>query len=129
VGNADIVRRGFAILERAGVEAIVDVFDPDFEAVIPPELSAEPDTYRGADGLRRYFAGFEDSLEGVQFVPEDYAEVGDKVIVTVRLRARGVGSGIPVEQTVVQVWSIRDGRALRVEAYRDLESARRAAGA
>ena len=25
----------------------------DFEAVVPPELSAEPDTYRGHDGIRR----------------------------------------------------------------------------
>jgi len=29
-------------------------FHPDFVGVVPPELSAEPDTYRGHAGIRRY---------------------------------------------------------------------------
>jgi ketosteroid isomerase-like protein len=108
------------------LEAGLDYIDPDFVAVIGPELSAEPDTYRGHDGVRRYFAGFA-GMEDVLFTPEAFIEEGERVLVPIVLTGRGAASGIEVQQRVVQAWTVRSGKAVRVEAFVDLESAREAA--
>jgi ketosteroid isomerase-like protein len=115
----------YASYESGGIEAVLQYIAPDFEAVVPPELSPEPDVYRGHAGLRRWFEAFE-GMEDVRLVPEEFVEEGGRVLVPVVLRARGAGSGIEVEQRAFQVWTVRDGKAVRVEAFADLEAARRA---
>jgi ketosteroid isomerase-like protein len=123
--SVEVLQRLYVAYSEGGIEAAMDYIDPEFETVVPPELSAEPDVYRGHDGLRRWFAGFE-GMEDVRLEPESFIEHGEVVLVHAVLRARGAGSGIEVEQRVVQAWTVRDGKALRVESFRDLESARRA---
>jgi ketosteroid isomerase-like protein len=126
-GNIEIVKRGFEALDTGGVDAMIELLDPDFEATVPPELSVEPDTYRGHEGMRRYFAAFE-GLDEVRFELVDAVERDNKVVATMVLRARGTDTGIEVEQLAHQVWTIREGKAVRVEAFADRSEALRAAG-
>jgi ketosteroid isomerase-like protein len=114
--NIEIVKRGFEALDAGGVDAMIELLDPDFEATVPPELSVEPDTYRGHEGMRRYFAAFE-GLDEVRFEFVDAVARDDKVVATMRLRAKGTDTGIEVEQLAYQLWTIREGMAVRVEAY------------
>jgi ketosteroid isomerase-like protein len=65
-------------------------------------------------------------MEDVRLHAERFSEHGEVVLVHAVLRARGSLSGIEVEQRVVQAWTVRDGKAVRVESFPDLESARRA---
>jgi len=90
---------------------------------VPPSMSAEPDTYEGHDGVRRYFAAFEGQLDDVRFEPLELIDAGDRVIVPLRFTGRGATSGIEVEQPAVTVHFVRDGKVLRIEPYPDLESA------
>jgi ketosteroid isomerase-like protein len=126
--NVELVRRGFEALNREGLEGMMDLIDPEFKAITLPEVSVEPDTYRGPDGLRRYFAAFEGVMEDVRFEPEEFVACGDHVLVPCRLHARGVGTGIEVEQLFYMVWTIRDGKALRLIGYGDRDEAERVAG-
>lgn len=119
-----MIERMYAALEEEGVEGLLGYIHPEFEGVVSPELSAEPDVYRGHAGMRRWFDGFE-GLEDVRLSPEDFIGDGERVLVPVVLSARGAGSGIEVEQRVVQGWTVRDGLAVRVESFVDMESARR----
>jgi ketosteroid isomerase-like protein len=121
--SVEVLERLFAAFQDGGVEGALEFIDPEFVAVIGPELSAEPDVYRGHDGVRRYFAGFE-GMEDVRLTPEAMIEDGGRVLVPMVLSGRGASSGIQVEQRVVQAWTVRGGKATRVEAYTDLESAR-----
>jgi ketosteroid isomerase-like protein len=122
------MRRLFAAYEERGVEGVLEWIDPDFEAVVPPELSAEPDVYRGHDGVRRWFAGFEGFLDEVRLVARDFVGCGDRVLVPAVLKGRGAESGIPVEQQVFQVWTVSGGKAVSVAPFADERSARAAAG-
>jgi ketosteroid isomerase-like protein len=106
---------------------MIDLLDPDFEATVPPELSVEPDTYRGHDGMRRYFAAFE-GLENVRFEFVDAVARDDKVVATMRLRAKGTDTGIEVEQLAYQLWTIRGGKAVSVEAFANKADALATAG-
>jgi ketosteroid isomerase-like protein len=121
--SVEVLERLFAAYRERGVDGVLEFIDPEFEAVVGPELSAEPDVYRGHEGVRRYFAGFE-GIEDVRLRPEAMIEDRGRVLVPIVLSGRGASSGIEVEQRVVQAWTVRDGKAVRVEAFTDLDSAR-----
>jgi ketosteroid isomerase-like protein len=126
--NVEALRRGFEALSSGDVERILAFVDPDFEAVVPPEFSAEPDTYRGYEGVRRYFASFQEVMEEIRFEADRVWDAGDSVVVEVRVTARGRETGIPVEQQITQVWGIRDGKATPAQTYVSLSEALEAAG-
>ncbi len=125
--NADLVRGRFAPMREGDVEALLTLIHPDFEVTTPPGLAAEPDTYRGPEGIRRYFDSFYEIMDRVSFEPHDFIGVGERVVVPVTLRARGRTTGIETSQKVVQVWELRDEKAYRIEVYATLEEAMEAA--
>jgi ketosteroid isomerase-like protein len=109
------------------VEALLPFLHPEFEVTTPANLAAEPDTYRGHEGVRRYFDSFYDAMDEVRFEPREFREAGGRVIVPVTLTARGRTTGIEARQEFVMTWTLRDGKALRVEAFATLEEALQAA--
>ncbi len=125
--NADLVRERFAPMREGDVEALLTLIHPDFEVTTPPGLAAEPDTYRGPEGIRRYFDAFYEIMDRVSFEPHDFIGVGERVVVPVTLRARGRTTGIETTQKLVQVWELRDEKAYRIEVYATLEEAMEAA--
>jgi ketosteroid isomerase-like protein len=56
--NSETMRKAFEGYEAEGWESMLPLLAPDFELTTPPGLAAEPDTYRGEDGMRRYFESF-----------------------------------------------------------------------
>jgi ketosteroid isomerase-like protein len=127
--NVEIVRGGFDALKREGVEGLVPLIHPDFEATTPASLASEPDTYRGPDGVRRYFDSFYDAMEDIYFEGHEFTAVGDRVVVDFTLHATGRSSGIPVEQKAFQVWTLRDGKAIGLDLFTDRDEAMAAAKA
>ncbi len=125
--NVELVRERFAPMRDGDVEALLPLIHPDFEVTTPPGLAAEPDTYRGPEGIRRYFDSFYEIMDRVSFEPHDFIGVGERVVVPVTLRARGRTTGIETSQKVVQVWELRDEKAYRIEVYATLEEAMKAA--
>ena len=122
------MRETFEAFRREGVRALLDRIDPEFEIEVPPDLSAEPDTYRGPEGLRRYFAGFEGVMEDLRFDLEEFIDAGDgKVVAAGRMSARSAAAGLPVEQRNAQLWTVREGKLLRARAYATKEQALAAA--
>jgi ketosteroid isomerase-like protein len=122
------LRRVIEAFNSGDLERILASAHPDFEAVVPPEFSAEPDTYRGHEGLRRYFATFAEAMEDVRFEPGRMWDAGDLLVVEMRMTAKGKQTGIPVEQRFPQTWRIRDGRALAVHTCPSLARALELAG-
>jgi ketosteroid isomerase-like protein len=127
--NVELVRGGFEALSEGGVEALLPFIHPEFEVTTPANLAAEPDTYRGHEGIRRYFDSFYEAMDEVRFEPLEFRDVGGRVIVPTILRARGRTTGIETQQELVMVWSLRDGQALRVDTYANLDEAMAAADA
>jgi ketosteroid isomerase-like protein len=126
--NVEAARTGFRALERNGVEGLLTFIHPDFETTTPAELTVEPATYRGHDGIRRYFESFYEVMDEVRFEPEDFIDAGERVVVPVRLVARGRDTGIEAEQRLVFVWTIRDLMGFRLESFPTLEEALEAVG-
>ncbi len=128
IDNVEVMRRGYEAFAARGVDGFLDFIHPEFELVTPPGLALEPQTYRGHEGVRRYFDSFYDAVDEIRLEADDFMPVGGKVIVPFRMTTRGRTSGIEASMKAVQVWEIRDGRALRAEIYPTLEKAREAVG-
>jgi ketosteroid isomerase-like protein len=127
--DLELVRSMLETLNESGVEAALDQIHPDFEGVTPPELSPEPDTYRGHEGIRRYFAGFEGVMDEVRWEADELMEAPDgRVVAGVRLVTRSVATELELELAVWQLCTVRDGKILRIEGFAKREDALRAAG-
>ena len=122
--NLEIVKRGFDAFNESGIAGIMP-FDPlpNFEATTPPSLASEPDTYRGPDGIRRWFDSFDEVMDEIRWEPHRFREVGDRVVVEFTLRARGKTTGLDFGQDAVMVWEIRDGMASRLDLFQTLDQA------
>jgi ketosteroid isomerase-like protein len=126
--NVERVRMILDRLAEGGIEGSMEFLDDDVLIEIPPELSAEPDEYRGHDGVRRYFAGFDGMIEDLRYEPIELIAAGDDVIAHVRLSGRGVSSGVDVDLETFVLHQLEAGRVVRMRPYESLEDAKRAAG-
>jgi ketosteroid isomerase-like protein len=124
--HVEVFRRLFATYEEAGVEPALEGVHEDVVIEIPPEMSAEPDTYRGHDGARRYFAGFEGMLDDVRFKPIELVPVDGLVLAHLRVSGRGASSGLDVTLDAFVVTEFADDKIVRMRAFPDRGAAERA---
>ena len=101
-------------------EAILDLLHPDIEWV-PPPTSVEPHPLHGRDAVREYLAP--NIFESQTAEPIEIMEHGNRLLVVARVRARGRGSGIEIDQTAYHILTIEGGRAVRFEVHVDRATA------
>jgi ketosteroid isomerase-like protein len=122
--DREVVLEAFRLFAEGELDVALELVAEDVVIEIPGDLSAEPDVYEGHAGARRYFAGFEGTLDDLGFEPIEVEENGDAVTMWVRFTGRGVTSGIEVEQYVaVNVW-LSDGKIARMHPHADMDAAR-----
>ena len=122
--DSQLVRKMIDTLNDEGVEAGLKWVSEDFRGVVPPELSAEPDTYDGHDGLRHYFDSFQEIVGDLRFDAEELLDLAPGVVAARGLiTGRGRESGIPVEMRVPGLYRLRDGKVIAIEAYPTWEDA------
>jgi ketosteroid isomerase-like protein len=126
--NVKMIQRIFDAFNSEDIELILSFTDPDFELDVPPELSAEPDVYRGQEGMRRYWESFREAMDEIRMQPERVFDAGEVVVVDLHLTAKGRRTAIAVEQRTPGLWTIRNGKVTRIRAYASLSEALEAAG-
>lgn len=125
--DVELMREGFAAFEEEGVDGLLRFLHPDFEMTTPAGLAAEPDTYRGHEGMRRYFDSFYEVMEDIGFDVTQVEDLGGgRVLLESTLNARGRVTGIATQQEVTQVWEIEGGLARRCHVFASPEEARAA---
>ncbi len=126
--NVELVRAALEAFNREGIDAIADRVHADFETTTPSSLAVEPDTYRGPDGLRRWMDAWGDTMDEIRFDVDELIDADDRVVAVSRLVARSRTTGLELEQGVTLVWTLRDGRAVRMDPYATREEGLRAVG-
>ena len=126
--NVELVHRVTTALNEEGVEAVLPYVHPDFEFSTPPQISLEPETYTGHEGLRRYFDQWSDAADRIRILLIEVFDAGDAVVFSGTLSARGRTTGIETELPMAGIWHVRNGRATGLDIFPTLEEARDAAG-
>ena len=121
--NLDVVKDGLEALSTGDVEALMPFIHRDFEMTTTADVASEPDTYRGPEGVRRYFDSFYDAMDEIRVEPDELIAVGELVVVPFTLRARGRTTGIETSLAAVQVWELSDDQAIRLSIFPELDEA------
>jgi ketosteroid isomerase-like protein len=69
-----------------------------------------------------------DSFENFRLAPQQFFEHEDKIVVVVSMTGTGRTSGVPVEERIAHLWTLRDGLAVELRAFTDPADALEAAG-
>jgi ketosteroid isomerase-like protein len=101
---------------------------PDFELKTPAQGPEVRTTHRSPDEARRSFEDFFEPYEDVVIEPQEFFERGDQIVVFFLMRSRPRGSSAVVEIRAGHVWTMRDGKAARLEIFPQREKALEAAG-
>jgi ketosteroid isomerase-like protein len=125
--NVELLKRGYEAFNQGDMEAVFELLDPDFE-LVTAERVLFTGTYRGRDQVQRLLQDQEEVFGELTMEPYEFFETGDQVVVFLRQRARGQASGAEVEITVAHLWTIRNGRGVRMEGFPEREKALEAAG-
>jgi ketosteroid isomerase-like protein len=111
-----LARQAFDALDEGGVEAMLEYVHPDFEMETLPGIAAEPQVYRGHDGVRRWWDSFYEVMDEVTVEADEVTELGpDRALIGFKMQARGHASGIEVSQEARAVATLREGLTVRLE--------------
>jgi ketosteroid isomerase-like protein len=122
--NVELVRELFdAFWRRRDAEASSALVSPDIEWV----TFMETEPRRGRDEVAAFFSDWLSTWKDHE-VDYEVIDAGDRVVVITHLKGKGRESGVEVETSIGQVWTVRDRELVRMEMYRTPEEALRAAG-
>jgi ketosteroid isomerase-like protein len=128
MSQADVqtLRDAYAAVSRGDWDAATRVADPEFELQTADQV-VNPGVYRGPTEVRRFFEDLFGPFEEVIVEAEEFFERGDRIAVFIFTRLRPRGSSAMMENRIGHLWTMRDGRAIRLEVFRKREDALEAA--
>jgi ketosteroid isomerase-like protein len=123
--NVEVVRR--AITAIGGGEIPEDLIDPESEVWESPELPGEL-AGKGYNNLVRANENLLASFEEWTFEPEKFFDLGERILVFIRFRATGKGSGLQTDAPMALLLTVRNGRVIEWGQFGDRRNALEAAG-
>jgi ketosteroid isomerase-like protein len=128
--NVEIVRAAWDAWARGDMDALFEFYDPEIEWDMTRSYVPDMGVFHGHDGVREFFREWRAFFAEYYAEPEQFvAGADDTVIVRIRQGGRGRSSTVGVEMPAYwQLYRLRDGRAVRVEIYREEAEALVAAG-
>jgi ketosteroid isomerase-like protein len=126
--NIELVRRLLEGVGRFDADTMISAIQPDYEFV-PIMAALEGRVYRGPEGVRKWLSELREDWEIFECCPEEFHDLGDRVIAFGHWRARGRASGVEVDgQAATWVGWFRDGLLCRWRTFTDRTEALEAAG-
>ena len=126
--NVEIVRRRYEHLAATG-EPFTETTALDFVWDMSTFRGwPEQQTYEGVEEARGFLRNWIETWDDWELDVEALHDAGDKVVAIMRQRGRSKASGLPVDMSFAQVWTIRDGKLARMEMYADPGSGLKAVG-
>jgi ketosteroid isomerase-like protein len=122
--NVEIMRRGYENWLATGeVRARADLVWDVSKLGWPDQQ-----VYSGPAGANQFNAEWADAWDGWEVEVEDYIDAGERVVVILNQRGRSKATGVPVDMRFAQVWTLRDGQAIRMQMYASPDEAVKAVG-
>jgi ketosteroid isomerase-like protein len=84
--------------------------------------------YRGADAVRETLATIVETWEHYRFETEEIVDLGEHVLVLARITARGVASGVPIDEPVAMLSRFQGDKLIWTTTSRSKQEALHAVG-
>ena len=117
-----LVEKGYEAWNAGDRGWVLDHMSEDVEW-ITPEDDPDPGTYRGYEGVERYWAQWRAAVGQLNFRVEEMIDAGDDVVVVARRQGRGEHSGLQISDRVIQVFHFEGDRCTSVHEYYDRDAA------
>ena len=122
-----LAREGFSFWVDRDVEKLIALSTDDFEFVPAIAAAVEGGSVRGPDEVRRFFVDFAETWEIFRIDGIEYHDLGDCVMTSGRLTAKGRGSELELDHPIYMVIWFRDERFARMQSFLDRGAAEAAA--
>jgi ketosteroid isomerase-like protein len=120
-----LVRRMYEAINAHDFDEGFGLLAEDFEWHEPAQ-AFHSGMHSGREEIRQRLETQLEVFDEFAIEPEEFHERGDLVAVPVRQRARGGASGVEIEIRIGHLWTVRDGRIVRLDVFGAREDAVRA---
>ena len=126
--NVETLRRAVDPFNRRDIPAFLDTLAPDVEW-IPIMATLEDRVYRGRDEVLRWVEALDADWEFFEIHPDQFHDLGDRVLTFGHWRARGRVSGVTLEnQPAAWLHEVKGGKIARMQTFTDRAEALEAVG-
>ena len=115
--NKQVITNLYAAFARRDLSALLQWIDPQIEIRQTTELPWGG-TFQGQQGLMSFAGKLLENLDS-QVEMEELVESGDRVVAIGHTRGRVRANQKEFDVRAVHVWTLKDGKVLRFEAYID----------
>ena len=127
--NAELLRRTIDLFNRGEIGWALETAHEDFEMDWSNSIGPLKGVYRGREAVLELWKFFLEAWGEIRWDPQEIIELDEtRLILVNHVRMRGRGSGVEVEATSVQLWTITDGKGRSVKLYQSKREAFEAAG-
>lgn len=118
MSNVAVIEAVYDAFRRRDLPAVFALLADDVEIY---QSSAIPwgGTYRGHEGAATFFTNLMTAITSTVTL-ERCVDAGDHVVAIGRSHGTVNGSGAPFDVPIAHVWTLRDGKIVRVEYFIDL---------
>src|SRR3954462_14929669 len=120
--NVELAQRVLGHYVATG-ELLWETADPQVE--VHDHDTPDQGDYLGHAGLTRWLEDWGAAWAEWSIEPEEFIDAGDSVVVFIRMRTKGRGSGVEVERQDALVYELQNGRIVRADYYNNRAEALR----
>jgi ketosteroid isomerase-like protein len=127
--NVELVRRMLDTFADGGLDAMAEHFDPEINWRAAEDAVDDVGEMRGPVAVRRYVQDWIDTFDDFTVGAEELRGIGGgRVLAIQRLNGRAKLSGTETNLRYAVVYTLREGKVVRVREYLSVEDALEAVG-
>lgn len=120
--SVQVVKDGYAAFGRGDIAGLLALLAEDVEWHIPGAGLPLAGTYRGHDGVAKFFQKLSEETEILDFQPREFVADGDRVLVVGSERAKVRATNRTVELGWIMSFTVRGGKLAIFREYTDTKA-------
>ena len=123
--NIRTVQGAYSAFQKGDIQGLLGMLTDDVEWITPgpPDIVPTAGTRRGPDGVAQFFSTLSETDDVEVFEPQEFIAQGDKVVALIKCRTRVKSTGRAVDDELVHIFTVRDGKIKRFREYFDTAAA------
>jgi ketosteroid isomerase-like protein len=126
--NVEFIREAADALREGDLQRVETLLEGELDPAFEYQSLALDQVHTGLSGMRDFFADMRDVWRDYDQEIEELVDLGDHVLVVLRVAARGRGSGVPIARQSVWLWTFSQRKAVRAKAFDSKREALEAVG-